>query len=673
MENRLDRPDWLRAARLALLHRGVEGVRVEPLARDLGVTKGSFYWHFADRGDLLETLLSEWEAEESLLSDAQDENPNEALKYILEEVRRRTLASEQGDWPSDVAIFAWAAVNPAIARRVNRAEEKRMELLRGLAGRPEVADLIYYAYQGFLLRRRRMPKAAKDFDLVARMAVELFPSRGPELKPRRSLSRVPTAAKTVATLAILAIAGVAQGCTTYRILRWRDPAPDIQHKIFSERVVRHAEVPFQFATAVPRNDLDTVSVRDTDGKLKPFGTYLTDRRIRAFVVVRNDSIIYQRYLGGYKPSSRWSSFSIAKSVTSAVLGLAVERGMIESLDDPVTKYLPVLGRNASYNGVTLRHLVEMKSGMAYTRTTGDLLNDLRSSDAHFYYTGNMMASLAGMRREAVPGTEWAYKDSDSELLGWILASVAKRPVAAQLEDAVWRRIGTEHDATFSLDRRGGLDKVSAGFNATALDYARFARLYLNRGEWNGSQLLPRDWVTVSTTLDTSRSEPEVTTWYRMQHNRLWWIPMNNWNAERDFFADGSRGQRLYVHPPTRTIIVQLADDSEQEFPFRKVAHYLAGEEYRYPSGITGFVRRAAEAHGADSARAVFTQLIGEYREHPDRYTINEASFLALGESLIATGKRIEGIAVLEMAAHHYSRSWRARGALDRANRQLIRD
>lgn len=178
MENRLDRSDWLRAARLALLHRGVEGVRVEPLARDLGVTKGSFYWHFADRSDLLETLLSEWEAEESLLSDAQDENPNKALTYILEEVRRRTLASERGDWPSDVAIFAWAAVDPAIAKRVNRAEEKRMELLRGLAERPEVADLIYYAYQGFLLRRRRMPKAAKDFDLVARMAVELFPSRG---------------------------------------------------------------------------------------------------------------------------------------------------------------------------------------------------------------------------------------------------------------------------------------------------------------------------------------------------------------------------------------------------------------------------------------------------------------------------------------------------------------
>lgn len=497
-------------------------------------------------------------------------------------------------------------------------------------------------------------------------------------KGRMQLNRVSAAsgrptcnvARKVSIVAVLAIAPALQGCTTYRILRWRDPAPNIQHRIFPERVVHHADTPFRFVAAPPRNDLDTVSVRDVDGKLKPFATYLTDRRIRAFLVIRNDSILYERYLGGYKPSSRWSSFSVAKSVASAVLGLALEKGIVQSLDDPVTKYLPELMRNPAYNGMTLRHLMEMKSGLAYTRASGELLKDLRSSDAHFYYTTNMRASLSRMSRETAPGSEWSYKDSDAELIGWILSRAAGKPVAEQLEEAVWRRIGTEYDATFSLDRPGGLDKVSAGFNATARDYARFGRLYLNGGLWNGVQLLPHEWLVASTTLDTTRTEPEVATWYRMQHNHLWWLPMHNWGGERDFFADGSRGQRIYVHPPTRTIIVQLADDSNQDFPFRKVAHYLAGETYRYPRGIPGLVYRAAQAYGADSARATFKRLVAEARERPELYTMNEVSLISVGESLVSEGKQDAAIAVFQLAGEHYPRSCAVQRHLPQATGQV---
>lgn len=88
-----------------------------------------------------------------------------------------------------------------------------------------------------------------------------------------------------------------------------------------------------------------------------------------------------------------------------------------------------------------------------------------------------------------------------------------------------------------------------------------------------------DWVEASTTLDRTRGEPEVRTWWRMQHNHLWWIPMHEWDREQDFYADGHAGQRIYVHRPTRTIIVQIADDSRQEFPFRRIAKYLAGSSF----------------------------------------------------------------------------------------------
>ena len=175
MDNRLSVSDWMRAARLALLHSGPDGVRVEPLARALGVTKGSFYWHFRDRADLLEALVVEWEAEASLLSDALgNSDPAAGLRKILLEVERRTHASERGEWPSDTAIFAWAAVDPAIAKRVNKGEVIRMRLLRELTGRPEIADLFYYAYQGLLHRRRRVPSAIADFTSLARLGLELL-------------------------------------------------------------------------------------------------------------------------------------------------------------------------------------------------------------------------------------------------------------------------------------------------------------------------------------------------------------------------------------------------------------------------------------------------------------------------------------------------------------------
>lgn len=172
---RLSTEDWLKAARLALLHHGPDGVRVEPLAKELGVTKGSFYWHFKDRNDLLEALLKEWEEETDVfLENLGELDPHRAFEKILATVKERTLASEKGESSSDVAIFAWASVDPEVAKRVNKSEEERMGLLRNFVDRHEMSDFIYYAYQGLLFRRRRVPKAVKDFDVIAKIALELI-------------------------------------------------------------------------------------------------------------------------------------------------------------------------------------------------------------------------------------------------------------------------------------------------------------------------------------------------------------------------------------------------------------------------------------------------------------------------------------------------------------------
>lgn len=163
----MSKQDWMRAARLALLEGGVGSVRVEKLARELGVTKGSFYWHFSDRGALLEALLEEWESEADLLIGAIGAPLAVGMPALLERLALDVVASEKGEAPSDAAIFGWAAADPQIARRVNAAEAERVALLATMIGDAAKAELIYMTYLGFILRRRHSANAEQAFQQVA--------------------------------------------------------------------------------------------------------------------------------------------------------------------------------------------------------------------------------------------------------------------------------------------------------------------------------------------------------------------------------------------------------------------------------------------------------------------------------------------------------------------------
>ena len=186
MARTLDRDDWLRAARLALLRGGLEAVRVAKLARDLRVTKGSFYWHFKDRDELLELLLREWEAEgAAIVAQLGGATGRQALATLMQVLIERARLSEEGKVPSDAAIFAWASVSPRVARRVQRAEEERIELfarLLGGRGRGRV-EVLYLAWLGFVARGQRVPAFRKRFPEIARTMLDLLTSTS--TRPRR--------------------------------------------------------------------------------------------------------------------------------------------------------------------------------------------------------------------------------------------------------------------------------------------------------------------------------------------------------------------------------------------------------------------------------------------------------------------------------------------------------
>jgi len=187
MERDLKGSDWMRAARIALLKGGVEAVRVERLARDLHVTKGSFYWHFKDREELLDLLLGEWEQELShdIIPRLRGLRGEKGLALLLRLLVKRLPLGEQGLLPSDAAIFAWAAVSPEVAQRVNRAERERIRLLKHLIGDPHLVEMLYLVWLGFVARGQRIPGSRKAFPRIASMMLELR-SPATRNRPRRT-------------------------------------------------------------------------------------------------------------------------------------------------------------------------------------------------------------------------------------------------------------------------------------------------------------------------------------------------------------------------------------------------------------------------------------------------------------------------------------------------------
>jgi len=186
METNLGREDWLHAARLALLRGGVEQVRVEKLARALNVTKGSFYWHFKDREELLELLLREWEDEvHGLLIQLGKHSRREKLNIFLRLVNERVRLSEEGKTPSDAAIFAWASVDSGVARRVNKAEQTRIRQLQHLVGGRNRMELFYLVWIGFVARGQRVPESRKRFPAIARLLLASVERQAGESRRQR--------------------------------------------------------------------------------------------------------------------------------------------------------------------------------------------------------------------------------------------------------------------------------------------------------------------------------------------------------------------------------------------------------------------------------------------------------------------------------------------------------
>jgi CubicO group peptidase (beta-lactamase class C family) len=300
-----------------------------------------------------------------------------------------------------------------------------------------------------------------------------------------------------------------------------------------------------------------------EGKTRTYDEFARRTYTNAMLVMRDGQIIFEDYRNNSQPTDRFVSFSMAKSITSLLVGLAHDRGAIASLDDPAGKYVPELNGGA-YGDVSIRHILQMRSGVAYEErydfgATPSLaarihMNAIVANKERFADSAKTIA------RAAPPGSRFNYATLDTAVLGWVVERATKQPLAQFTADNLWGPAGMEDDGLWIADGPPGVGRELSGmgFNARLRDYARLGQLMLDGGLRDGKQVLPKGWMQQATTMipfDTPT--PFGGRGYGFQF----------WQLDGEpgaYSALGLAGQFIYVHPATRTVIVKLSHFPQPE-------------------------------------------------------------------------------------------------------------
>ncbi|NUY82474.1 serine hydrolase [Flavobacterium sp. MAH-1] len=285
----------------------------------------------------------------------------------------------------------------------------------------------------------------------------------------------------------------------------------------------------------------------TDKERVSLEQLLEDNNTVAFLIIKNDTIQYEKYFNGYDQESVIPSFSMAKSITSILIGCAIDDGLIKSVDEPVTNYIPELARNG-FEKVSIKHLLQMTSALDFSES---YINPFGEA-ASFYYGRNLKREMFKLELKGEPGKKFEYVSGNTQLLGLVLERALKNKTVTQyFQEKLWTPLQMEYDGSWSIDKKNeGTEKTFCCINARARDFAKIGRLYLNKGNWNGKQLVSEKWVRESTKIDTTEGGVD---YYKYQ----WWLP----STTGDFMAEGILGQYIYVDPSKNIVIVRMGKNN----------------------------------------------------------------------------------------------------------------
>lgn len=317
----------------------------------------------------------------------------------------------------------------------------------------------------------------------------------------------------------------------------------------------------------------------------------------AFLVIRNDSIIYEKYFGGFTKDDILPSNSMAKSFTGTLVRIANNEGKIKSLSQPITDYIPeLLKRDSNFKRITVQDLLDMRSGLNFNEGRYDLHDDA----IRYGLRRNMKKVLLNLKIAEPPG-RFKYQSVNTQFLGLIIQRATGKKLSAYLEEKLWKPLGMEHDATWNVDsKKNKFEFASAGLNATPRDFAKLGQLYLNKGKWNDRQVVDEDWINTIASTDTMNK-------YNGYKNQWWsrniYMPFADsatavkfqnqtpyFNSIRRmdesfrvyyrpeaFSAIGFLNQYIYVNPKKKIVIVRIGKRWTNGFGYSTQFIYSLGE------------------------------------------------------------------------------------------------
>jgi CubicO group peptidase (beta-lactamase class C family) len=349
--------------------------------------------------------------------------------------------------------------------------------------------------------------------------------------------------------------------TADRDAMWSDPGTymigSFRHmgEIYPSRPVRRAGP----VSDLPRGTPVVAPVYDDDGTTRALEDYFKRARVTGFIVLKRGKIVFERYRLGADEKSLFTSWSMAKSFVSTLVGFALADGQIHSLDDPVSNYLPEL-KGSAYDGVPIKAVLQMSSGVAFTEDYVSSVSDSdRMWDEAVQYNKQPLTNFARDSKRAVaPFTRFNYVGVDTVVLGWLVSRVTGKTLAEDLSAKIWGPLGMEADADWMTDDRGSRANEIAFccLDAALRDYARFGLFMSQGGAWQGRQLLPRAWVEAATHSDRPQVQPgKLYPDYPLGYQYQWWVLSTGPDEIGGFEAQGIYGQFLYVNPAEQVVIV----------------------------------------------------------------------------------------------------------------------
>ena len=318
------------------------------------------------------------------------------------------------------------------------------------------------------------------------------------------------------------------------------------YRLFASRKIETGTDVFHFFKPNLELNLgETIEVdsRKIDASDQKLGLFLKEYKTLSFLIIRNDTILYEYLDESKKDSSIVTSFSIAKAFISGLIGIAISEGKIPGTTISITAYFPEL-QNQGFEPITIDHLLDHTSGIHYKEIENHV-----GGNMEFYWGKNLSKDIFNIRPAYDPGVRFEYSNINTQLLAIILQRATGMPVSEYLQEKIWKPLGMEYPATWSLSNKesDGIEKAFCCLNARTVDFAKFGRLYLNRGNWNGKQIIPESWINQS--LHSSKDSGQ-----RLTYHYNWGIGPKKYGS---FYAVGLYGQFIYVYPEKNVIIVRF--------------------------------------------------------------------------------------------------------------------